>query len=141
MEMKILVCHDGSERAQSALEKAVVMFRWARPEIIIVTVVEEPADASSHDEEAFEQWRAKREADLNQAADWVAKHGLVADAILAVGDPRKMLMEAIRQKAPDLVVMTSRARAETGIRFGNVTVSVSGYLLRHIVDCPLLLMH
>lgn len=139
--MRILVCHDGSELAQSALEKSVVMFRWAHPEIIIVTVVEEPADASSHDEEAFLEWRAKREADLDDAADWVAGHGLKADAILAIGDPRKMLVEAIKTKAPDLVVITSRARTETGIRFGSVAINVSGYLLQHIVDCPVLVMH
>jgi len=139
--MKILVCHDGSDLAQSALEKSVAMFRWAKPGIIIVTVAEESADASSYDEEAFEEWRAKREADLKKAADWVVSQDLAVDAILAIGDPRKMLMQSIRAKAPDLVVITSRASTETGIRFGNVTVSVSGYLLRQIRDCPVLVMH
>ena len=137
--MRILVCHDGSELAQSTLEKTVVMFKWARPEIIIVTVAEEPADASSYSEEAFEEWRANREAELRKAADWVAEHGLDVDAILAVGEPHKMLVEAVRRKEPDLVVITSRPPAG-GIRFGNVTVSVSDYLLRHIHDRPVLVM-
>ena len=139
--MKILVCHDGSALAQSALEKSVAMFKWAKPEFVVVTVVEEPADASSYDEEAFEEWRAKREWDLKKASSWVTHEGLDVDAILAVGEPRKMLMEAIAKKNPDLVVLTSRARSERGIRFGNVTVSVSAYLLRHITDRPVLVMH
>lgn len=139
--MKILVCHDGSGLAQSALEKAVVMFKWAKPEIVVVTVVEEPADASSHDEAAFEEWRTKREDDLRKAANWVAGHGLDVDAILAVGDPRKMLLEVVAKKNPDLVVITNRARGETGFRFGNVAVSVSAYLIRHINDRPVLVMH
>ena len=139
--MKILVCHDGSELAQSALEKTVVMFRWARPEVIVVTVVEEPADSSSYDERAFDEWRGKRELDLKKAAHWVRTHGLAVDALLAVGDPRKMLMAAIAEKDPDLVVITSRARRETGFRFGNVTVSVSSYLVRHVDDRPVLIMH
>lgn len=138
--MKILVCHDGSEPAQSALEKSVALFKWAGPEIILVTVAEEPADASSYDEEAFEQWRAKREADLREAAEWVSGRGLDVDAILAVGDPRKMLVEAIRKKQPDFVVITSRP-PKGGVRFGNVTVSVGDYLIHHIDDCPILIMH
>lgn len=138
--MKILICYDGSESAQSALEKSVAMFKQVKPEIILVTVAEEPADASSHDEEAFEEWRAKREADLLQAAEWVNAKGLDADAILAVGDPRKMLVEAVSKKQPDLVVLTSRP-PKGGVRFGNVTVSVGDYLLHHIDGCPILIMH
>lgn len=138
--MKMLVCHDGSEIAQSALEKSVAMFKSEKPEIILVTVVEEPADASSYDEAAFEEWRAEREADLNEAAEWVTKQGLDVDAVMAVGDSRKMLVEAIRRKAPDIVVIASRP-PQGGMRFGNVTVSVSDYVIHHVTDCPVLVMH
>ncbi|MFY9329156.1 MAG: universal stress protein [Georgfuchsia sp.] len=138
--MKILVCYDGSEPARSALEKSVAMFKQFSPEIIVVTVAEEPADASSYDDEAFEEWRAKREANLKQAAEWVSEQGLDVDAILAIGDPRKMLVAAVSKKQPDLVVITSRP-PKGGVRFGNVTVSVSDYLIHHIGDCPILIMH
>lgn len=138
--MKMLVCHDGSEIAQSALEKSVAMFKSEKPEIILVTVVEEPADASSYDEAAFEEWRAEREADLNEAAEWVTKQGLDVDAVMAVGDSRKMLVEAIRRKTPDIVVIASRP-PQGGMRFGNVTVSVSDYVIHHVTDCPVLVMH
>jgi len=138
--MKMLICHDGSKNAQSALERSIAMFRCERPEIILVTVVEDPADASSYDEAAFEEWRAKREADLKEAADWVVKQGFDVGVVMAVGDPRKMLVEAVRKKKPDIVVITSRP-PKGGVRFGNVTVSVSDYLLHHIDDCPVLVMH
>ena len=138
--MKMLMCHDGSEIAQSALEKSIAMFKCERPEIILVTVAEEPADASSYDEAAFEEWRAEREADLKKAADWVSNQGLDVDAIMAVGDPRKMLVEAIGKKKPDIVVVASRP-PKGGVRFGNITVSVSDYLIRHITGCPVLVMH
>jgi nucleotide-binding universal stress UspA family protein len=140
--MKMLICHDGSKIAQSALEKSVAMFGHERPEIILVTVVEEPADASSYDEAAFEELRAKREADLKEAADWVVKQGLDVNVIVAigVGDPRKMLVETVRNKKPDIVVITSRP-PKGGVRFGNVTASVSDYLIHHIDDCPVLIMH
>jgi len=138
--MKMLICYDGSEIAQSALEKSIAMFKCEKLEVILVTVVEEPADASNHDEAAFEEWRAKREADLKAAADGVVKQGFDVDAVMAVGDPRKMLVEAVRKKKPDIVVITSRP-PKGGVRFGNVTVSVSDYLIHHIDDCPVLIMH
>ncbi len=138
--MKMLICHDGSEGARSALEKSIAMFGGERPEVILATVVEEPADASSYDEAAFEEIRAEREASLKETAEWVAGQGFDVDAIMAIGDPRKMLVEAIKKKAPDLVVIASRP-PKGGVRFGNVTVSVSDYVIHHVTDCPVLLMH
>ena len=138
--MKMLICHDGSEIAQSALEKSIAMFGHEKPEIILVTVVEEPADASSYDEATFEDLRAEREASLKKTADWVVKQGLDVDAIMAIGDPRKMLVEAVKKKQPDIVVIASRPPAG-GVRFGNITVSVSDYLIHHITGCPVLVMH
>ena len=138
--MKMLICHDGSRNAQSALEKSIAILKCEKLEIILVTVAEEPADASSYDEAAFEEWRAKREADLKMTADWVVNQGLDVDAIMAVGDPRKMLVEAIRKKKPDIVVIASHP-PEGGVRFGNITGSVSDYIIHHIADCPILIMH
>ncbi|MDD5242249.1 MAG: universal stress protein [Sulfuricella sp.] len=137
--MKMLVCHDGSEIAQSAMEKAIAMFKCEKPEIILATVVEEPADASSYDETAFEALRAKRESDLKEMANGVVKQGFDVDVLIAVGEPRKMLVEAVRMKKPDIVVITSRPPGG-GVRFGNVSVSVSDYLIRHIDACPLLVI-
>lgn len=138
-KMKLLVCHDGSRNAQAALEKCIAMFRYERPEIILVTVVEEPVDASSHDEELFEEWRAKRGADLKEAAERVAALDLDVDAILAIGDPRRMLLEAIRKKNPDIVVIARRGGG--GLGHEMVFGSVSAYLVRHVTECPVLIMH
>jgi len=138
--MKMLMCHDGSEIAQSALEKSIAMFKCERPEIILVIVAEEPADASSYDEATFEDLRAEREASLKKTADWVVKQGLDVDAVLAVGDPRKMLVEAVRKKSPDIVVIASRP-PQGGMRFGNITASVSDYVIHHVTDRPVLIMH
>lgn len=138
--MKMLICHDGSENAQSALEKSIAMLRGAGLEVILVTVAQEPADASSYDEAAFEELRAESEASLKTAAEWVSKQGLNVDAVMAIGDPRKMLVEAIKKKNPDIVVIASHP-PKGGVRFGNVTVSVSDYVIHHVTDCPVLVMH
>lgn len=140
--MRMLICYDGSVLSNSAMEKSIAMFGRERPEVILVTVVEEPADASSYEEASFEELRAKREADLKEAAEWVVEQGLNVNVIVAVGigDPRKMLLETVRKTKPDVVVITSRP-PKGGVRFGRVTVSVSDYLIHHIDDCPVLLMH
>lgn len=135
-----MVCHDGSEKAQAALEKSIAIFKCERPDIILLTVVEEPVDASSHDEDAFGEWRAKREGDLKKtAASVVSKYGLDVDAVLAVGDPRKMIVEAVKSKKPDMLVVARRGGGGVGeeMLFG----SVSAYLIRHVTSCPVMVTH
>ncbi len=126
--MKVMFCHDGSARAHKALEQTVAIFKSAKPEVIILTVVEEPLDATSSDQENFEKWRDKRHEDLKEAAQWVANHGLDVDAILAVGDPRKMIIEAAETKNPDLLIVSRR-----GGGGGEKTVlgSIAHYIVRH----------
>jgi hypothetical protein len=138
--MKMLVCYDGTERAESGLKKSIALFKPENLEIILVAVVEEPMDASSNNEAIFDALRAEKEAELKETVDWVAKQGFSVDAIVAIGDPRKMLVAAAKNKKPDIVVITSRP-PKGGIRFGNITVSVSDYLIHHIDECPVLIMH
>lgn len=135
--MKLMVCHDGSAASQEALEKTLDLFKHFKPEVMIITVVEPPLDATSEEEETFTKWKAKREEDLNEAAKWVAEHGCDADAILAVGDPRKMIVEAVEKKNPDLLVVAKRG---AGVLGGMVLGSVSAYLIRHS-PCPVLVTH
>ncbi|MBI5659513.1 MAG: universal stress protein [Nitrosomonadales bacterium] len=138
--MKMLVCYDGSENAQSMLEKSLAMFGREKPQVILVAVVEEPVDASSYDESHFDGLCANKEAELKDTAEWVVKQGFDVDVLLAVGDPRKMLVESVRKKNPDMVVITSRP-PKGGVRFGNITGSVSDYVIHHVTDRPILIMH
>ena len=136
-KLKIMICHDGSDRAQAALERTIALFAPLKPLVLLITVVEEPLDATSLDEESFNKWRASREKDLRDAANYVAGHGLDADAILAVGDPRKMIIEAAENKNPDILVVAKRG---AGILEKMAMGSVSAFLIRH-AECPVLVMH
>jgi len=135
--MKIMVCHDGSRRAQDALEKTIELFKAQKPEIILIAVVEEPLDATSTNEESFRNWCKSREDDLEKAAGSVVRQGLEVDVILATGDPRKMLLEAAKTKSPDLLVVAKRGG---GLLEQMVLGSVSAFLVRH-ATCPVLVMH
>ena len=134
--MKIMICYDGSEGSHRALEQAVDYFKAQTPEIILVTVVEPHLDSSLENEEVFERWKTARHNELMEAAKWVTEHGLEADAMLAVGDPRKMLLKAIEKKSPDLVVVGKRGRTDIDKM---ILGSVSAFMVRHS-PCPMLVM-
>lgn len=135
--MKIMVSHDGSKKAQDALEKAVELFIPMKPKIMLLTVVEAPLDASSTNEESFRKLCERREDDLKTVGSWVVDQGLEADVIIAVGDPRKMIIEAVKAKSPDLLVVAKRGG---GLLDEMVLGSVSAFLIRH-ASCPVLVMH
>ncbi|MFQ5465895.1 MAG: universal stress protein [Thermodesulfobacteriota bacterium] len=135
--MKIMVCHDGSERAQRALAKTIDIFKAEKPEVYILTVIEPPLDATSTDEANFEKWQEKRKGDLRKAAEYVAANGFRAHAVLAEGDPRKMIVEAVETKSPDLLIMAKRSG---GMIDKVVLGSVSDYMVRHAA-CPVMIIH
>ncbi|CAG1065250.1 Putative universal stress protein [uncultured bacterium] len=137
MKMKIMVCHDGSENAQQALDEALKIFKPNNPEIILVTVVEGPADASSVNEELTAKMVQERHDFLKKTSDMVAGRGFDVDAIMAVGDARAMIIETVKQKNPDIVVIGKRG---AGVIKEMVLGSVSAYLVRH-VKCPALVFH
>lgn len=135
--MKIMICHDGSQNAQAALDRTIKMFKPLKPEIILITVVEVPLDASIESEEVFQRWRNERHAFLLKTAQEVMDKGLEVDAVLAVGDPREMITEAAENKKPDIIVMGKRG----GGRLSKMVLgSVSAFLVRH-AHCPVLVFH
>ena len=135
--MKIMVCHDGSKDAQNALDQVITMFKPQKPEILLLTVVEGGSDASMVNEEIFEKARAEGHDFLQKTSKDIARHGFDVDAILAVGDPRKMITEAVGDKKPDILVIAKRG----GGILENISLgSVSAYVVRH-VKCPVLVFH
>lgn len=85
--MNIMICHDGSQRAQTALDKALNLFRPLKPKIMLLTVVEAPLDASSTNEVSFKKFLEKREEEIKAAGSCVVDKGFETDVIVAVGDP------------------------------------------------------
>lgn len=134
--MKIMVCYDGSDRSRNALDKTLEFFKDQKPDIMILLVAEEPLDASMENEEVFEEWKKECHDLLNEVAKDVTQLGLEVDAILATGDPRTMIMEAIENKAPDLLVMAKRGKGSVK---NALMGSVSTYVLRQ-AHCPVLVV-
>ncbi len=132
----MMVCYDGSDRSRNALNQALELFKDQKPDMMILLVAEEPLDASMENEEVFEEWKKECTDVLNEVAKDVTQQGLEVDAILAIGDPRSMIMEAIENKSPDLVVMAKRGKS--GVK-NALLGSVSTYVLRQ-AHCPVLVV-
>ncbi|GMR04176.1 MAG: universal stress protein [Thermodesulfobacteriota bacterium] len=135
--MKIMVAHDGSDNAQKALDKTLELFKPLNPEIILIMVVEGPRDASMENEPIFEREKSKCHDFLHKTAEKVVDQGFEVDAILAVGDPRRMITEATNTKSPDFLVVAKRGE---GIVERMVLGSTSAFLIRH-AKCPVLVVH
>ncbi len=131
-----MVCYDGSDRSKNALNKALELFKDQNPDMMILLVAEEPLDASMENEEVYEEWQKECHDLLNEAARDVTQLGLEVDAILATGDPRKMIIEAIANKAPDVVVLAKRGKGSVK---NALLGSVSTYVVRQS-QCPVLVV-
>jgi len=106
--MKILVCHDGSKNAQDALEKTIAFFGALKPEIILLSVVEESRSASSESENIFDSEKQDRKSVLVKIAEGISKKGIKAETLIYVGGPKKTILKVAEAKQPDFIVVARR---------------------------------
>ncbi len=126
--MKIMYCHDGTDRAQAALEKVVNFFKGVKPEMLLVSVAKDIPDASLENARITESYEAERKVILRRAAEWVANQGLDVDVMVATGEPRAMIMKAIEKKSPAIVVVARMKKSEKESVFQK---SLSAYLVKN----------
>lgn len=135
--MKVMVCYDGSERTMKALEKTIELFSPQKPEIVLITVAEEPLLEGGIESEAFTKLRSEKEEYLRKAAEWVRDRGYEVETRISIGDPRKVILDAAGTVEPDILVV---ARRDGDPMDRMVLGSVSAFLVRH-ASCPVLVMH
>ena len=134
--MKIMFCHDGAERTQKALEKTVEYFKPLKPDMVLMCVAEDVLDTSLEDERITDEYKKEHSDVMHEAAEWVVGNGLEVHVILASGDPRRMIVEAVEKQSPDIVVVARKEKSELA---GVFSRSLSAYLVKH-VGCHLLIM-
>lgn len=134
--MKILFCHDGTERGHEALERAVNHFEGRKPDMILLCVSDSVGDASMELDAISEEYEKEHKEVLRRSAGWVTSKGLEVDVMLASGDPRKMITQAIEKKNPDIVVIARREKSTIESVFRK---SVSAYLVKN-ASCHLFIM-
>ncbi len=103
--MNIMVAYDNSTNAKHALEKTLRMFAALKPKITLVGVVEDVLGSSGVNEERYLEFKHDFSEGLRETAQTLNELGISAEVLIAEGDPRKMILQAVKNKQPDLLVI------------------------------------
>lgn len=149
--MEVMLAYDHSRNARIALEKIKTLFSSEKPNVTLISVIEEPGSSTGAVDEMFQQQFAEQKAGAEAAAAELSAAGFQAKVLFAEGDARKMILRATEERQPDLLVMARHSYKPDGNfitrrldalveEFDHMTFgSVSAFLARRVM-CPLLIV-
>lgn len=149
--MEIMLAYDHSRNARIALEAVKEMFGSIRPNVTLISVIEDPGSTTSGADDMFQEQYAEQKAGVDAAAAELLSAGFPSKVIVAEGDARKMILRACEEWKPNLLVMARHSHKPDGNfitrrldalveEFDHMTFgSVSAFLARR-VQCPLLIV-
>ena len=149
--MHVMLAYDHSPNARIALDLVQRMFAAEKPQITLISVIEEPGSSTAAGDEMFEQQYAAQKRGAEAAASELTANGFQSKVLFAEGDARKMILRATEERRPDLLVMARHSYKPDGNfitrrldalveEFDHMTFgSVSAFLARRVM-CPLLIV-
>ncbi|TQV78584.1 universal stress protein [Denitrobaculum tricleocarpae] len=149
--MEIMLAYDHSRNARIALEAVKEMFGAIKPNVTLISVIEDPGSATAGADEMFKEQYAEQKAGVDAAAAELMAAGFPSKVVVAEGDARKMILRACDERKPNLLVMARHSHKPDGNfitrrldalveEFDHMTFgSVSAFLARR-VQCPLLIV-
>ncbi len=148
--MNIMVAYDNSKNAKHALDKTLHMFAALKPKITLVSVIENVLGSSGVNEDSYLEFKHDFSESVREAAQTLNELGISTEVMIAEGDPRKMILQAVKNKQPDLLVIARHSeKADSNIigktidalvdEFNFMTFGdVSSFLTRR-APCPVLI--
>lgn len=103
--MHIMIAYDNSTNAKQALEKTMRMFAALNPKVTLVSVIEDILGSSGANEERYLEFKHDFSEGAREAAQTLNELGISTEVMIAEGDPRKMILQAVKNKQPDLLVI------------------------------------
>jgi nucleotide-binding universal stress UspA family protein len=149
--MELMLAYDHSRNARIALDAVKRMFAPLKPNVTLITVIEEPGSSTGREDDMFREAYDQQKAGAEAAAAELVAAGMSAKVLLAEGDARKMILRATDERKPDILVLARHSykpdRSFLGRRldalveeFDHMTFgSVSAFLARR-AQCPLLIV-
>ncbi|WJY21489.1 universal stress protein [Fontisubflavum oceani] len=149
--MDVMIAYDHSRNARITLEVVKEMFASAKPNITLISVIEDVGSATAGADDMFNEQFADQKAGVEAAAAELTAAGFSAHVLMAEGDARKMILRAADERRPDLLVMARHSHKPDGNfitrrldalveEFDHMTFgSVSAFLARR-AQCPLLII-
>lgn len=149
--MHVMLAYDHSRNARIALEGVKKLFAEAKPEITLISVIEEPGSTTDATDDMFNTQYLDQKAGAEAAAAELTAAGFPTRVLFAEGDARKMILRATEERKPDVLVLARHShKPDTNFlgrrldalieEFDHMTFgSVSAFLARR-VQCPLLIL-
>ena len=130
---KILVPHDGSEPAETALETAVGFAHLCHAAIALVRVVAPPVigdvltalSSEALDRFGVDEMAAEAKRELDRRAERLRAAGVTATAtVLVNANPARAILEHLTESDPDLIAMGTHGRGLSRLCVGSVADKV-----------------
>jgi len=130
---KILVGFDGSEGAEQALNRAIMLVD-EYGELILLAVVPSPSEKTFVDNEIYKKLRRKAESLISDAISDIGSHDFTITGIVEEGDAAAKIIDAANKLKVDLIVLGSRGTSEIGrYLLGSVANKVVQYAYKPVM--------
>lgn len=149
MLQKVLIPTDGSDTARRAIDFAVRLLAGSSCEVVLLSVVEEPAYAAFWSdgliapevilppaEELKEELHGKAEETLSEQAEPLRAAGLRTTVRVRFGNPAAEILQEAEDGGCEMIVMGSHGRGAIG---SFLLGSVSNRVVHH-AKCPVLIV-
>src|SRR5690554_823033 len=103
--MNIMIAYDNSTNAKNALEKTLQMFAALKPKVTLISVIEDVLGSSGVNEFHYLEYKRDFSEAVRETAQTLNELGISTEVMIAEGDPRKMILQAVEHKQPDLLVI------------------------------------
>ncbi len=152
--MDVMLAYDHSRNARITLDAVKRMFGALKPDVTLISVVEDIGSATAGADDLFSEQFAEQKAGAEAAAAELMAEGIPAKVVMAEGDARKMILRATEERRPDLLVLARHSHQPDDGPLGFITKridalveefdhmtfgSVSAFLARR-AKCPLLIV-
>ena len=133
---KILIATDGSKFSEAATEKAIDFAGSYGGELMIMSVVDVPAEFYGESPDAWDNLVVKAQAYVDKAKQRAEVSGVKVQAFVREAETWQAIIDMAREKKADTIIMGSHGR--TGLKrllMGSVTEKVIGH-----APCPVLVV-
>ncbi len=152
--MHVMLAYDNSRNARIALHAVRDLLAALKPRLTLISVVEDVGSSTSGADELFSAQYEEQKRGTEAAAAELAADGMEVAVLIAEGDARKMILRAIEERKPDLLVMARHSHKPDAGPFNFITKrldalveefdhmtfgSTSAFLARR-ASCPLLII-
>ncbi len=152
--MHVMLAYDNSRNSRIALDAVRDLLGPIRPRVTLISVVEAVGSATSDADELFSAQYEDQKSGTEAAARELSADGFETAVLIAEGDARKMILRAITERSPDLLVMARHSHKPDAGPFNFITKrldalveefdhmtfgSTSAFLARR-APCPLLII-